>query len=137
MSPWGTHTEFFFMCIKLLDGDEVFVTTFKVVDMVDLLSVFVSICFYCYCSRFISMSFFFCVCSLQPRRCDNAIVALSWQPFLHLSQNCLCSCESGVLRSSGFENSLLLHFCEISHWAGPNQLFLLLCVKRIISVYSM
>lgn len=31
----------------------------KVVDMVDLLSVFVSICFYCYCSRFISMSFFF------------------------------------------------------------------------------
>lgn len=38
-------------------------------------------------------------------------------------------------RSSGYENSLLLHFCEISHWAGPNQLFLF-CVSRGLFLYT-
>lgn len=143
MSHWGTHTDFFYVH-KTARQRRDFCHYFKIVDKVDLVSFFVSICFYCNCSSFISVFlFFFCLfVLLQPRRCDNAVVALSWQPFLHLSQNCLCSCELEVQRSSGFENSLLLHFCEISHWAGPNQLFFIVvcqedyfCIQYVKNVF--
>lgn len=52
------HPYWICMCIKLLDRDEDCVATLSSQDKFDLLSVFVSICFYCNCSRFISMSMF-------------------------------------------------------------------------------
>lgn len=87
--PLG-HPYWIFMCIKLLDRDEEFATT-----LMWWISLTFSLSFYLFALVVIVPDSFLCLFCVvvQPRRCDSAIVALPWQPFWHLSQNCLCSCE--------------------------------------------
>lgn len=95
MSPWGTHSEFL-MCIKLLGGDDDFVLSCR--------QELPSLCLCIYLLLIVTVQdpfpCFLCV-FLQPRRCDNDIVALPWQTFLHLSENCLCSFECEVFAVIG------------------------------------
>lgn len=116
--------------------DEDFVPTFKVADKVDILSVFVSQYFAFIVIVPDSFPCLFCVFI----NLGDVITQLLHCPGSHFYISLRTVSAHASKRFCGrraLEIRYCCIFCEISHWAGPNQLFLLLCVKRTISVYSM